>query len=133
MAINGTLLCMAPLQPDILVTRAGSPEILLVVEVKGSLSDSNSNEWPLRSYMVEMSCPVGMMVTSTYVRFYRNRYIDYSPKTVEMIGECQTAELFGASVGGSLRVAELERAAGDWLESLRLVVIERGRPQSAKQ
>lgn len=115
-----TLLCMAPLQPDILITRAGSPQILLVVEVKGSASDRNLSESALRSYMVEMNCPVGMLVTPTYVQFYRNRYTDYSPQTVDMVGECQTVELLGALAGESVRESDLERAVEEWLERLQV-------------
>jgi hypothetical protein len=105
---------MVPLQPDILVTRAGSPEILLVVQVTGS--DGSSGESALRSYMVEMNCPVGMMVTPSHIRFYRNRYIDYLPHNVEMIGECPTGELLGELV----RESELERSVEEWLERLQV-------------
>jgi hypothetical protein len=91
-----------------------------VVEVKGSVSDQSNSESELRSYMAEMSCPAGMLVTPIHVRFYRNRYTDYSPQTVEMIGECETGELLGALAGSLAQESELERSVEEWLERLRV-------------
>jgi hypothetical protein len=108
-----------PLRPDIVVTRPDSPEVLLVAEIKkGNVTDQNSAEAALKSYMVHMSCPVGMLVTPERVRFYRNRYTDYRPQTVEMTGECPTGELLGPLIQG-VSESDLERPVEDWLESLR--------------
>ena len=108
------------LRPDIVVTRPDSPEVLLVAEIKkGNVTDQNSAEAALKSYMVHMSCPVGMLVTPERVRFYRNRYTDYRPQTVEMIGECPTGELLGPLIQG-VSESDLERPVEDWLESLRV-------------
>jgi hypothetical protein len=109
-----------PLRPDILVTRTDSPEVLLVVEVKSAVSDRKSSEAALKSYMVHMSCPVGMLVTPEQVRFYRNRYVDYAPQTIEMVGECPTSELLSAFPKDAVRESELERSVEEWLEALRV-------------
>ena len=103
-----------PLRPDIVVTRPDSPEVLLVVEVEANVADQKSADAALKSYMVHMSCPVGMLVDPEQVRFYRNRYTDYGPQSVEMIGECPTGELLGALIP-----ADLERTVEEWLDSLR--------------
>jgi len=109
-----------PLWPDIVVTRPDSPEVLLAVEAKAVVADVKSAEAQLKAYMVHMSCPVGMLVTWEQTRFYRNRYTDYEPQTVAMIGACATSELLGpVPLPPSLADSYLERLVEDWLESLR--------------
>jgi hypothetical protein len=103
-----------PLRPDIVVTRPDSPEILLVVEVKRNVADQKSAEAALKSYMVHMSCPVGMLVTPEQVRFYRNHYTGYEPQTIEMIGECPTGELLGKLPRGAVAESDLERPVEEW-------------------
>jgi len=94
------------LQPDIVVTRSDSPEVLLVVEVKDRIADMDNAEKALRDYMVHMSCPCGMLVTREQTRFYRNAYTDYEPQTVEMIGMCSDAAcLRGNQLGFRIRGA----------------------------
>ena len=91
-----------------------------MVEVKGNVADQKSTEAALKSYMVHMSCPVGMLVTREQARFYRNRYTDYAPQTIEMIGECPTSELLGTLPRGTVTELDLERRVEEWLESLRV-------------
>jgi hypothetical protein len=112
--------CDMQLGPDIVVMRSDWPEVLLVVEVKGNVADQKSGEAALKSYMIHMSCPVGMLVTPEQVRFYRNRYTGYAPQTIEMIGECRTSELLGALPREAVTETDLERLAEEWLESLRV-------------
>lgn len=104
--------------PDIVVTKPDSPEIFLVVELKRSSADLQIAEAALKSYMVRVSCPVGMLVTPEQVRFYRNRYTDYTPESVAMIGECPTHELLGTLHPGGANGSDLERLVEEWLESL---------------
>jgi len=91
-----------------------------VVEVKSTASDARTSEGALKSYMVHMSCPVGMLVTPEQVRFYRNRYTGYAPQAIEMIGECPTGDLLRVFPKDSLRESELERSVEEWLEGLRV-------------
>jgi hypothetical protein len=122
-----------PRLPDIVVTRPDSPEILLAVEVKAGVADVKSAETQLKAYMVHMSCPVGMLVTLEQTRFYRNRYTDYEPQTVEMIGACATSELLGPMPAkSSLSDSYLERLVEEWLESLR-VDARRSWPSSVRE
>jgi hypothetical protein len=108
-----------PLQPDIVITRSDSPAILLVVEIKGAVSYLKSAEAGLKTYMVRTSCPVGMLVTPAQVRFYRNRYIDYAPHTIELIAECPTSELLGPFAQQARAEWELQQSVMEWLEGLR--------------
>jgi hypothetical protein len=107
-----------PLRPDIVVTKPDSPEVLLVVEIGGNVADQKGAETALKSYMVQMSCPVGMLATPEQVRFYRNRYTGYAPQTIDMIGECRTSELLGTLPRG-VTASDLEHPVEEWLESLR--------------
>jgi hypothetical protein len=71
--------------------------------------------------MVRMSCPVGMLVTSEETRFYRNRYTDYQPQTIEMIGACETSDLLAPMPPkSSLSDLQLVRLVEQWLEELRM-------------
>jgi hypothetical protein len=108
-----------PLQPDIVVTSPDSPKVLLVVQVRDHVADEKSTEAALKSYMVHMSCPAGMLVTREQVSFYRNRYTGYTPQTIETIGECPTGELLGTLPRGAAAEWDLERPVEEWLESLR--------------
>jgi hypothetical protein len=109
-----------PLRPDIVVTRPDSPEVLLVVEVKGNDAGQKSAEAALKSYMVHVNCPVGLLVTPEQVYFYRNRYTDYTPQTIALIGECPTGELLGTFPAGEAAESYLERLVEEWLEGLRV-------------
>ena len=104
------------LQPSIVVTGPDSPKVLLVVNVQGSAADLTGAETDLKVYMARMDCPAGMLVTPEQTRFYRNNYTDYTPQTVELIGECPTIDLLGAPE----KVAEtyLEWFVQEWLEDL---------------
>jgi hypothetical protein len=57
-----------------------------------------------------------MLVTPEQARFYINRYTDYTPQPVELIGECPTIDLLGAPE----KVAEpyLEWFVQEWFEDL---------------
>lgn len=109
------------LRPYIVVTKPDSPEVLLVVEIKTRMTDAKDAEEQLKRYMVHMSCPVGMLVSDEQTRFYRNRYIDYKPENVEMIGSCATDELLGPIPKQAIRrESNLEPVVEEWLESLRV-------------
>lgn len=105
-----------PLQPSIVVTGQDSPEVLLVASVQGSAADVASEETELKTYMARKSCQAGMLVTPERARFYRNNFTDYTPQTVELIGECPTIDLLEAPE----KVVEpyLEYFVQEWLEGL---------------
>lgn len=113
---DGTLISMLVFQPSIVVTTPDSPEILLVVGIEHL--EHATDDTALKSYMIHMSCPVGILVTPQMVRIYRNRYTGYVPQSVEMIGECQTSELLGESPQGLFAEAAWASRIQEWLESL---------------
>jgi hypothetical protein len=108
-----------PFRPDIVITRPDSPEVLLVVEVKSRIADVTNAEAQLKRYMVQINCPVGMLVTDRDTHFYRNTYTSYDEQTVHIIGSCPTGELFGRLLDrASLTESELEWHTYHWLEGL---------------
>jgi hypothetical protein len=110
-----------PAWPDIVVTRADSPEVLLAIEVTargGGMPDCAAE---LKAYMLHQSCPVGVLVTPDETRFYRNRFSGYDSSAIDQIGECQTIELLDAIPPRALVTeAILVRLVERWLEGLRL-------------
>jgi hypothetical protein len=98
------------------VSSPDSPKVLLVVNVQGSAADATGAETDLKVYMARMDCPAGMLVTPEQTRFYRNNYTDYTPQTVELIGECPTIDLRGAPE--KVAATYLEWFMQEWLEDL---------------
>src|SRR5216683_7776590 len=74
-------------QPDILVTTRDEPHVTLVVEAKVRLPDLERAEEELKQYMVQMQCPVGLLVTPERMWLYRDFYTTRSPQSVQRVGE----------------------------------------------
>ena len=109
-----------PAWPDIVITRADSPEVLLAVEVKSEPAGAQAAESQIKAYMVHQSCPLGMIVTPTETLFFRNRYTGYGPEAIQQIGECRTSELLEAMPNKTVMTeSDLVRRVDQWLESLR--------------
>ncbi len=107
-------------EPDIIVTGIDSPEIALVAEVKRHIRDFEATERQLRKYMVDMRCPVGLLVTPQRLWLYRDRYIASSPDSIERVGEFDSSNLFALQSPGPDPSAglALEVAFQSWLEDL---------------
>jgi hypothetical protein len=74
-----------PFSPDIVVTGKDSPRILLVVEAKYYPTVRKEDESKLKSYMLDMKCPVGLIVTPELIEVFRDRYIAHSESSVEHV------------------------------------------------
>ena len=110
-----------PVRADIVITKPDSPEVLLVAEVKTGDPEPLSSEEQLKAYMARISCPVGLLVTSEEMRFFRNLYTEYGPDSIHLIGKCPTRDLLGSVVGNAkLTESDLEPLVERWLESLRM-------------
>lgn len=70
-------------QPDIIVT--GQDGVTLVVEAKVTLPNLGRTEEQLRSYMISMQCPTGLLITPERMWVYRDLFS--SPPSVERVGE----------------------------------------------
>src|SRR5580658_2551211 len=91
-----------PVGPDIVVTKADSPEILLAVEVKAAADGRHDAEAQIKKYLVHRGCPGGMLVTPEDALFFRNLYVGYESDSIERIGHCRTSELLDAMPDAAL-------------------------------
>ena len=83
--------------PDVVVTTDYSPAtIALVAEAKGLTADLDEVGNQLKHYMLQMSCPVGIIFTPQVLRIYKDRFINRSEESIELIGEFPSVELFKA-------------------------------------
>jgi hypothetical protein len=106
------------LWPDIVVGKPDSSEVLLAVEVKAGTVGATGAEAPLKAYMAQQSCPVGMFVTAEETLFFRNPFIGYQPETIQEIGRCRTTELLKTIPGKAISESVLVRVVEQWLENL---------------
>lgn len=110
-------------QPDIIVTSADAPDVALVVEVKVALPDLAGTERQLRHFMHGMRCPLGMLVTASSLRLYRDKYRDQDESSIEFVGEFPLpASLSGTASSlrgrGPEQARAFEGAVQSWLEDL---------------
>lgn len=69
-----------------MVTEPDSLRILLVVETKIRPGDMSQMESQMKRYMVQMSCPLGLLVTPYEIALYKDRYIGRTEDSVQEIG-----------------------------------------------
>jgi hypothetical protein len=62
-----------PFAPDIIVTGEDTPRILLAAEAKLWRSGCKEDESQLKTYMLNMRCPIGLLVTPEVVEVFRDR------------------------------------------------------------
>lgn len=75
-----------PFSPDIVVTSEDTPRILLVAEAMLTLRVRPEAETQLKSYMLHMGCPVGLLVTPEEIVVYRDTYTSHSEQSVRRVG-----------------------------------------------
>ena len=110
-------------EPDIVVTERGDyAERFIVVEVKSTPAALDEVEADLRSYMVQNSFQLGVLVAPGQIRLYRDRYLSYEPESVERIGTYELSEFDHFANppprDRSEEMARLEAAVQGWIESL---------------
>jgi hypothetical protein len=104
--------------PDIVVMSPDSPRTLLVVEVKAGTGDFANAEEQMKTYMVSMSAPTGLLITPERARIYRHTYSSHTPAAVIVAADVTTSDLLGASYA-HVRGPEFERVVQGWLERLQ--------------
>ena len=72
--------------PDIIVTGEDTPRIFLVAEAKLRSTIRKEDESQLKSYMLQMRCPVGLLVTPEIIEVFRDTYTAHSENSVERVG-----------------------------------------------
>jgi hypothetical protein len=106
--------------PDIVVTERDGWEPALVVEAKVNAQDLESTERQLKTYMFGTLCPVGLIVTPSQLRLYRNRYLSSPEDSVELVGAFDVRNVlhYRRSTDGREDAFEFEGFVQAWLEGL---------------
>ena len=81
-------------QPDILVTSPDEPRVSVVIEAKLGLPNFDRTEVELKQYMVDMQCPIGMLITPERMWLYRDSYVTRSPDSIQRVGEYNIKSLW---------------------------------------
>jgi hypothetical protein len=120
-----------PFAPDIIVMGEETPRMLLVVEAKVAPKIRNEDESRLKSYMLHMRCPTGLLVTPDVIEVFRDTYTTHSENSVERVGPFAAPKnwsIFRSPHHGSDAKStqnpdlalRFEEAVKDWLEQLGL-------------
>jgi hypothetical protein len=75
-----------PFSPDIIVSAEDNPKMLLVVEAKLRPTILKDDEAQLKSYMLHMRCPIGLLVIPDLIEVFRDNYTAHSENSVERVG-----------------------------------------------
>jgi len=105
--------------PDVIVTTDYSPAtIALVAEAKDATASLDEAALQLKHYMLQMSCPVGIIFTPQTLRIYKDRFLERSENSIELVGDFPTHELL--KVWQPVAGAELavECVLVNWLDHL---------------
>jgi len=105
--------------PDVIVTADYSPAtIVLVAEAKEATGNLDEAALPLKHYMLQMSCPVGIIFTPQVLRIYKNRFLGRSEDSIQMVGDFPSSELFKSRQPAAGVESALKSALIQWLDEL---------------
>ncbi len=108
--------------PDIIVTGEDTPRILLAAEAKLSRPISKEDETRLKTYMLQMRCPIGLLITPDVVEVFRDTYTAHSEISVVRVASFPSPnswQNFKSSHQGEPRPElRFEQAVKSWLEEL---------------
>jgi len=113
-----------PFSPDIIVTGEDTPRILLAAEAKLSRTIRKEDEAQLKTYMLHMRCPIGLLVTPDVIEVFRDTYTAHSEDSVEHVASFappRTWDIFKARHHGTTEThleLRFEEAVKSWLEQL---------------
>lgn len=107
---------------DIIVRSSDSTDTKLIVETKLAVSSLVKLEERLKSSMLRLSCPVGMIVTPEKMWLYADRYLSSNLDSVEEVGQYAIGHLLlykrGANGNELQDSRRFENIVQAWLESL---------------
>ena len=104
-----------PADIDILVSSPDSTESLLIVEAKLSDQVPADAEAQLKQSMLQLSCPVGLIVTPEKMSIYLDRLTSRGPDSIERIGDFSIGHLLQFKSGSGMAFQD---AVKHWLENL---------------
>jgi hypothetical protein len=107
-----------PAQADIIVSSPDSTEVKLVVEAKLQTPNLRETEHQLKNFMLQLRCPLGLLVSPHRLWVYLDRFTSYSEDSIERLGDFDIAGLIkfqSPATGGEVA---FESAVQTWLEDL---------------
>src|SRR5882672_4931916 len=111
-----------PAQADIIVTSPDSTDVNLVVEAKLRFTDLPAAERQLKHYMLQVRCPLGILISPERLWIYRDRFTSNSEESVERLGEFGIAGLLPfqpvPAMSDPKAAPAFEDAVQSWLEGL---------------
>lgn len=120
-----------PAQADIIVSSPDSTEVKLVVEAKLRTSELQSAEHQLKNFMLQMRCPLGLLVSPQRLWVYLDRFTSDSEDSIERLGDFDITGLVKFRSTDASDGAAFEDAVQAWLENLSASVMGR-QPQDPK-
>lgn len=105
--------------PDVIVTTDYSPAtIALVAEAKGHGTNLDEAAIQLKHYMLQMSCPVGIIFTPQVLQIYKDRFLGRAIDSIELVGAFPAGQLFNARAPSAGAESPVESALFEWLDEL---------------
>jgi hypothetical protein len=101
---------------DIIVRSSDSTDVKLVVETKLAVRDLAAVEYQLKSSMLHLSCPVGLIVTPEKMWAYADRYLSSDITSILTLGEFGISHLLPDTSKANER--RFENTVQQWLEAL---------------
>ncbi len=83
-----------PAKLDIIVSSPDSTEVKLVVEAKLQTPNIQETEHQLKNFMLQLRCPLGLLVSPLRLWVYLDRFTSYSEDSIERLGEFNIEGLF---------------------------------------
>jgi len=107
-----------PARADIIVSSPDSTEVKLVVEAKLQVPNLRETEHQLKNYMLQLRCPLGLVVSPQRLWVYLDRFTSYSEDSIEQLGEFNVKGLIKLPPAASGDEVAFENAVQQWLEDL---------------
>jgi len=125
LTVNGVSLSQMPAQADIIVSSPDSTEVKLVVEAKLRTTDLPDAEHQLKNFMLQMRCPLGLLVSPQRLWVYLDRLTSYSEDSIERLGDFDITGLIKLNSADANNAVNFENAVQAWLENLSANVIRK--------
>ncbi len=107
-----------PAQADIIVSSPDSTEVKLVVEAKLETANLRETEHQLKNFMLQLRCPLGLLVSPQRLWVYLDRFTSYSEESIEFLGEFNIEGLIKFHLPATGGGVAFENAVQAWLEDL---------------
>lgn len=105
-----------PAQADIIVSSPDSTEVKLVVEAKLQSFDLQKTEPQFKTFMLQLRCPLGLLVSPQRLRIYQDRFTSDSVDSIELLGNFEITGLINFQPSSTGNGVAFEEAVQSWLE-----------------